>query len=166
MKLSPTTVKELVDIFERSALVTMHVKSDDGELLLSSEATSGASMASPQTSAAAAPASVIGDHLSPTPAGDDVQEPGEASGDALVPVTAPALGAFYHAPRPDQPPYVQVGSRVESDTTVGLIEAMKVYTAVAAGVSGIVREIIVDDNDFVEFGQVLLKVEPEGGDAS
>ncbi len=77
-------------------------------------------------------------------------------------VTAPSLGAFYHAPRPDLPAYVSVGSRVEPETTVGLIEAMKVFTAVTAGVHGVVEEFLAANNEFVQYGQPLLRIAPGG----
>ena len=82
---------------------------------------------------------------------------------SLVAVEAPVVGVFYAAPEPGAEPFVQVGSEVDADTTVGLVEVMKVYTGVSAGLKGRVVEICVDDSQLVEYGQSLFMVEPDGG---
>jgi acetyl-CoA carboxylase biotin carboxyl carrier protein len=78
----------------------------------------------------------------------------------LVAVNAPMVGTFYAQPEPGAPPFVQVGSQVDEETTMGLIEAMKVFTAVRAGARGTVAEIVVRDTEFVEFGRPLFYVRP------
>ncbi|MDR5709800.1 MAG: biotin/lipoyl-containing protein [Armatimonadota bacterium] len=75
-------------------------------------------------------------------------------------IRAPIVGRFYAQPEPGAPPFVAVGSFVEEDTTVGLIEVMKVFNAVRAGVRGVIEEILVQDGQFVEFGQPLFRVRP------
>jgi len=75
-----------------------------------------------------------------------------------IPILAPMVGAFYAAPEPGAPPYVELGAEVSPDSTVGLIEAMKVFTAVAAGVHGVLTEILVSNAEFVEYGQPLAFV--------
>lgn len=76
-------------------------------------------------------------------------------------VTAPMLGAFYRRPAPDQDPFVALGDHVEPDTSVGIIEVMKLMNPVTAGVSGRVAEICADDGELVEFDQVLFRIEPD-----
>ena len=75
-------------------------------------------------------------------------------------VEAPLTGIFYTRPAPDEEPYVQAGSHVEPDDVVGLVETMKMYNEVTADVTGIVREIVVENGSLVEAGQPLLYVEP------
>ena len=75
-------------------------------------------------------------------------------------ITAPLLGTFYVAPEPGAPPFVQVGQQVTEDTTCGLIEVMKVFNSVRAGVRGTVVEIVAPNGGFVEFGQALIIVKP------
>lgn len=77
-----------------------------------------------------------------------------------VAVTAPLLGTFYVAPEPGAPPFVQVGQQVTEDTTVGLIEVMKVFNSVRAGVKGTIVEVVAQNGGFVEFGQTLFIVKP------
>jgi acetyl-CoA carboxylase biotin carboxyl carrier protein len=78
--------------------------------------------------------------------------------DGTVAITAPIMGRFYTKPEPGAAPFVSVGSEIIADSTVGLIEVMKVFTAVRAGESGIISEICVQDTDFIEYGQVLFRV--------
>ena len=80
--------------------------------------------------------------------------------DGFVAVTAPTMGAFYSRPDPSSPPYAEVGTSVDTDDTVGLIEIMKVFNNVNAGVSGIVTEVCVADGEAVEFGQIIIRIRP------
>ena len=75
-------------------------------------------------------------------------------------VTAPILGTFYVAPEPGAPPFVTVGQQVTEDTTCGLIEVMKVFNSVRAGVKGTIVEVVAANGGFVEFGQTLFIVKP------
>lgn len=84
-----------------------------------------------------------------------------ADQEGTVPIKAPMLGTVYRRPSPDAPPYVEIGSFVEEDDTVCLIEVMKVFTAVKAGVRGYITEILIETTEMVEYGQPLLMVRPE-----
>jgi acetyl-CoA carboxylase biotin carboxyl carrier protein len=77
-------------------------------------------------------------------------------------VHAPSLGTFYRAPKPGVPPFVEIGSEITAETEVCLIEVMKLFTTVRAGVEGTVREIYAADAALVEFDQPLFLVEPRG----
>lgn len=80
--------------------------------------------------------------------------------EGMVPITAPLLGTFYVAPEPGAPPFVKVGQQITEDTTVGLIEVMKVFNSVRATVSGTIVEVVAQNGQFVEFGQALFIVKP------
>jgi acetyl-CoA carboxylase biotin carboxyl carrier protein len=90
-------------------------------------------------------------------AGPSTPPPAE---EGLVDVLATTMGHFYARPAPDAPPFVTVGTQVEADTTVGLIEVMKLFNGVPAGAAGTVAQICVQDAQLVEFGQVLMRVRP------
>jgi acetyl-CoA carboxylase biotin carboxyl carrier protein len=79
----------------------------------------------------------------------------------LCEVPSPLLGFFYRAPKPGEPPFVEVGSRVEVDTAIGIIEVMKLMNTVHAGVKGEVIEILTENGAAVEYGEILLRVRPE-----
>jgi len=78
----------------------------------------------------------------------------------LVEIKSPMVGTFYSAPEPGAPPYVKVGSRVAVGQVVCIIEAMKIMNEIEAEVSGLVREVCVENAQPVEFGQPLFRVDP------
>lgn len=86
-----------------------------------------------------------------------------AEEEGLVAIKAPMVGTFFCAPEPGAEPFVSVGSKVDEDTIVGLIEAMKVFTSVMAGVKGEIMRRLVEDSQFVEYGQTLFLVRPDDG---
>jgi acetyl-CoA carboxylase biotin carboxyl carrier protein len=73
-------------------------------------------------------------------------------------VTAPLVGTFYNSSSPDDPPFIKVGDRVEEHSVLCIIEAMKVMNEVKAGVSGILKEILVDNAHPVEFGTKMFRI--------
>jgi acetyl-CoA carboxylase biotin carboxyl carrier protein len=97
-------------------------------------------------------------HIAPPPA-PPVAPPSDVPLHWIA-VTAPNLGTFYRSPKPGAAAYVDIGQPVEVDTEICLIEVMKLFTAVRAGVTGIVRRICAKDAEMVEFGQTLFYIEP------
>jgi acetyl-CoA carboxylase biotin carboxyl carrier protein len=91
-----------------------------------------------------------------------VVEPSVPAGAALKEIRSPMVGTFYSQPEPGAEPYVRVGSRVTAGQTVCIIEAMKIMNEIEAEVTGVVREVCVDDTSPVEYGQVLYRVDPNG----
>jgi acetyl-CoA carboxylase biotin carboxyl carrier protein len=82
--------------------------------------------------------------------------------DGLVAVPAPIVGTFYRSPQPGAAPFVEVGSRVEPDTVIAIIEVMKLMNTVRAGVRGTVTEILLVDGALAEYGETLLRVRKAG----
>ena len=80
----------------------------------------------------------------------------------LKEIRSPMVGTFYKAPEPGAEAYIKVGNRVTSGQTVCIIEAMKIMNEIEAEITGVVREINVEDSQPVEFGQVLFRVDPHG----
>ena len=80
----------------------------------------------------------------------------------LKEIKSPMVGTFYKSPEPGADPYVKAGTRVSPGQTVCIIEAMKIMNEIEAELAGVVREVLVDDAQPVEFGQVLFRVDPNG----
>jgi acetyl-CoA carboxylase biotin carboxyl carrier protein len=92
-----------------------------------------------------------------TPTGSAATLPASAAlGDTI---DAPMIGVFYRRPSPGAEPFVEPGQRVEPDTTIGIIEIMKLMNPITAGKSGIVTEFLVTDAEAVEFGQALATID-------
>jgi acetyl-CoA carboxylase biotin carboxyl carrier protein len=85
-----------------------------------------------------------------------------APSSALKEIRSPMVGTFYKSPEPGAEPYVKVGTRVAVGQTVCIIEAMKIMNEIEAEVAGVVREVLVEDAQPVEFGTVLFRVDPNG----
>jgi acetyl-CoA carboxylase biotin carboxyl carrier protein len=95
------------------------------------------------------------------PAAAAVPPPTAPAGDnGLLTIKSPTVGTFYSAQSPEDPPFVTVGTKVSPQTTVCLIEAMKVFNPIPAECTGTVEAILVKNGDAVEFGQPLFKVRP------
>lgn len=96
-----------------------------------------------------------------TEAAPAVDEPAGEGVAELVAVTASMVGTFYRAEAPGAAPFVEVGSRVEPASVVGLIEVMKMMNSVPAGVAGTIAEVCVENGRPVEYGATLFNVRPE-----
>jgi acetyl-CoA carboxylase biotin carboxyl carrier protein len=97
----------------------------------------------------------------PAPAPAEPPPIGQEAGAARVgeiDVPAPLLGNFYEAPRPGDPPFVQPGDTVDEETTIGIIEVMKLMNPIRAGVSGTVVALLAANGSAVEEGQPLVRV--------
>ncbi|MGH9089177.1 MAG: acetyl-CoA carboxylase biotin carboxyl carrier protein [Acidimicrobiales bacterium] len=100
----------------------------------------------------------------PGPAPMPAAVPAPATNPALpgdIEVTAPMVGIFHRAPAPGAPPYVEPAQRVAATATVGLMESMKIFTAVPAGTAGVVVAVLAANGQSVERGQPLVRVRPD-----
>lgn len=80
----------------------------------------------------------------------------------LIDIKSQTVGTFYSAANPGADPFVKIGSKVTPNSVVGMIEAMKLFNEITAECSGVVVEILVENQQPVEFGQVLMRVDPAG----
>src|SRR5437867_12266001 len=78
----------------------------------------------------------------------------------LVEIKSPMVGTFYSAPEPGAEPYVKVGTRVAAGQVVCIIEAMKIMNEIESEVTGVIREVLLESAQPVEFGQALFRVDP------
>ena len=109
-------------------------------------------------------------HLPVSPGGPAAAAPGGGPAAASAPapsatlkdIKSPMVGTFYKSPEPGAEPYVKVGTRVTPGQTVCIIEAMKIMNEIEAEVTGVVREVLAEDSQPVEFGTVLYRVDPNG----
>jgi acetyl-CoA carboxylase biotin carboxyl carrier protein len=144
-------VKEFIKLLEGSDLKKMTIREKDSELVLEKEDTY-----QPMPTHVSLPSQ----HFTPPPAS---QQPVVSSSEEKKVengsfVTSPLVGTFYRKPAPDQQSFVQNGDRVEADTVVCIIEAMKVMNEVKAGVAGVIDEILVEDAHPVEYGTKMFRI--------
>ncbi|MGO9906978.1 MAG: acetyl-CoA carboxylase biotin carboxyl carrier protein [Solirubrobacteraceae bacterium] len=146
MPLSDEDVREILRIIDESELSELRIDTE-GFSLHVVRGDHGASM---EPAPRPRPAPTVTSEPQPPPA---------KPADGLATIPAPMLGTFYRAEAPGKPPFVEVGSRVEPDTIVCIIEVMKMMNSVPAGVAGTVAEILPDNAALVEYGQPLFRVQ-------
>jgi acetyl-CoA carboxylase biotin carboxyl carrier protein len=143
-------IRQLVELMEQHGLTEIDLRNEQQRIRLRR----GGEEISP---AAAAPPT-----LPPHPASTaPVISPGQRADDEahIVLIRSPMVGTFYGRPHPDAERFVKVGDHISSDTTVCIIEAMKVFNEIPAEVSGTIVAILAEDEEPVEFGKPLFKVD-------
>jgi acetyl-CoA carboxylase biotin carboxyl carrier protein len=152
----PDEIGEIIQAFEEAGFAELHIRFEGFELHL------GADGDVPAVSQLAAPAAppVLESRAAAALAPPAATAVGEAELVGLEIVRAPYLGTFYSAPKPGAPAYVEVGAVVGPDTDVCLIEVMKLFTAVRAGVHGVMERVLARDGAMVEAEQPLFAIRP------
>jgi len=143
-------IKALVALFEASSLSELSLQREHTQLVLKRPSQAAAVFAAPRV--APSPPS----HAQAAPS-EALPQPDQASGHA---VNSPLVGTFYRRPSPEEAPYVEVGTAVKAGDTLCLVEAMKVMNEIKADVPGVVRQICAEDGSVVEYGQVLVVIDP------
>lgn len=158
-------IGQLVEILDKSSFDHLTLELADFKLTVGTGAAApvavaAAPVSAPVVAAAAAPAPVAAAAQPVATAAPVAAKKDQGPVEGLIDVTATTMGRFYSRPDPNSAPFVTVGASVTADSTVGLLEVMKLFNSVAAGVAGTVEQICVEDAELVEFGQVLMRVRP------
>jgi acetyl-CoA carboxylase biotin carboxyl carrier protein len=148
-------IKKLVELMEERGVVELEMEDRKGKIRLVREnhrAPVVAQFTAPPPPLPAQPpvalAAPVGERVTELPASTDVT------------IDSPMVGTFYRAPSPDAKPYVDIGTVVEKDDVVCIIEAMKMMNEIRAEVRGRVRKILVENTQPIEYGQPLFVLEP------
>jgi acetyl-CoA carboxylase biotin carboxyl carrier protein len=165
-------VKKLIEILDGSTVDSIEISTDKGMKIRLSKSPSQrgtVQVATPVSMPALMPAP--GPRLTPAEGlsaygdGAGAQGPGESKAEAkpkLLEVKSPMVGTYYAAPEPGGKPYVTEGTRIAKGQIVCIIEAMKIMNEIESEFVGVVREVLVQDTHPVEYGQVLLRIDPNG----
>ena len=141
-------IKSVIDLMRAHELCEFAIEEPDFKLALK-RGSPGMVMSAPMMAPAAMPPP-------PAPA---APPPAPVPEDNLTPIPSPLVGTFYRASSPDADPFVSVGSRVNKDTVVCIIEAMKVMNEIKAETSGVIKKILVENATAVQYGQPMFLVE-------
>lgn len=158
MALKSADIDALVALFSKSEWDEMLLEIDGEELFLSTDPSARKPMGAAAPAAPATPA-LVAVAAAPAPVAS-VAAPAARPANWIA-IKAANLGTFYKASSPDAAPYVTLGASVTPDSEVCMIEVMKLFTTIRAGVAGIVREICATDGQMVEYGQDLMWIEPK-----
>ena len=139
-------IRQIIELMEQHELVEVDLQEGEEKIKLKR---GGAVPMVAAPVAAAAPAPVA---AAPGPAADNPA--------GTTTINAPMVGTFYAKANPESPPFVKVGDRVSADTIVCIVEAMKVFNEIPAECSGTIVEVLVSDQQAVDFGKPMFRIQP------
>ena len=157
-------VKKLVEMLDESTVDSIEISTEKGMKIRISKTPQqrgGVSVAAPMPIQLPAAAPM----LQAAPSAQGAESAAAARADEAranyLEVKSPMVGTYYRSPAPEAPPYIEVGGHVARGQTLCILEAMKLMNEMESEVSGVVREICVENAEPVEYGQVLFRIEPD-----
>lgn len=156
-------MRELIRLIDKSTINEFTYEKDDSKIKIKKNETGTVQVEAPIVETPVAQAAAP---TAPTPAPaavakeepKKVEEVATESDEDLEEILSPMVGTFYQKPSPESNPYVAVGDKVNEETIVCIVEAMKLFNEIEAELNGEIVEILVNDGDLVEYGQPLFKV--------
>jgi acetyl-CoA carboxylase biotin carboxyl carrier protein len=149
-------IKAIIDLMKKNSITEFELERQDSKIRLKRGLTAGVAGASGDETGSLAAQPMTSSQA--TSAQTSVAAPPAATGE--IEIKSPMIGTFYRAPSPEAGSYAEVGSEVNPDSVVCIIEAMKVMNEIKAEVKGVITQILVENAKPVEFGQPLFKVRP------
>ena len=147
-------IKAIIDLMKKNSISEFEMEKEDFKIKLKR---AGAAVSASEDTIIALPSTTV---LSAIAQGSGSAVSGTAGGANELEIKSPMIGTLYRAPSPESGNYVEIGSEVNPDTVVCIIEAMKVMNEIKAEVRGVITEITSENAKPVEFGQSLFKVRP------
>jgi acetyl-CoA carboxylase biotin carboxyl carrier protein len=152
------TVEALVALMTQNDLSEIYLREGSQHLRLRRGAAIGTVFApATATSHSASPAPASPSTGNPPPATPEAASPGKKN---LLEIKSETVGTFYAQAKPGEPPFAKLGDRVTPNKVVGLVEVMKTYNEIQANCTGVIAEVLVENGKYVEFGEVLFRVDP------
>lgn len=148
-------IKELIEILDQSSLTEINIEDKGNVVNLKKEKET--EIITPQISQQPMQQGVASNPVA-TGSTEETTSDASTTDDNLQTINAPMVGTFYKSPSPEESAYVQVGDSVTNESTVCILEAMKLFNEIQAEVTGEIAEILVEDGQMVEYGQPLFKV--------
>ncbi len=155
--LTRTDIEKLIDVIHQKGIEEFELEQGGTRLRIVSAGRQGSSVPQPTANSAVQPGPLPSQEVaatSSTPGGDTEEDPN------LKKVTSPMVGTFYRSPSPGSKPFVEVGDKVDEDSVLCIIEAMKLMNEIKAEMRGVVRKILVENAQPVEYGQAIYLIEP------
>ena len=149
-------IKAIIDLMRKNSISEFELERQDFKIKLKRGSAGGAATAyeDGSTITYAAPLPLPGGIALPSPASAQSAPSNELE------IKSPMIGTFYRAPSPESASYVEVGTEVNPETVVCIIEAMKVMNEIKAEARGVITQVMLDNAKPVEFGQPLFKIRP------
>lgn len=155
MDLTFETIEALADLVTEKQLAQLTIEEDNKKITIKTAQAVPviASQPAPVAQVASAPVTTVISEASSSVVSES------AASANLYKVTSPMVGTFYRSPSPESPPFVEAGATISKGQTLCIIEAMKLMNELESEVSGVVKRVLIENGQPVEFGQVLMEVE-------
>ena len=151
-------IKAIIDLMKKNSISEFELEKQDFKIRLKRGMNGGAVVMTPSDDSQ--PLIAYAPVAAALPAGNAPAAPTPAAVSVDAEIKSPMIGTFYRAPSPESAEYVEVGTEVNPDTVVCIIEAMKVMNEIKAEVRGVITQVLVESAKPVEFGQPLFKFRP------
>jgi acetyl-CoA carboxylase biotin carboxyl carrier protein len=149
-------IKAIIDLMRKNSVSEFELEKQDFKIKLKRAGNGGSAVYDEPTVVAYAPPPVA----IAAPGAAAAPAPAAPAGTVEQEIKSPMIGTFYRAPSPESAPYIEVGTEVNPETVVCIIEAMKVMNEIKAETKGVVTQVLVENAKPVEFGQPLFRVRP------
>ncbi len=149
-------IKAIIDLMKKNSVSEFELERQDFKIKLKRGGNGGGAVYEEAPVVAYVPPTAI---AAPAPGGAPAAVPAMAPSNEIE-IKSPMIGTFYRSPSPESAPYVEVGTEVNPETVVCIIEAMKVMNEIKAEIKGVITQVLVDNAKPIEFGQPLFKVRP------
>jgi acetyl-CoA carboxylase biotin carboxyl carrier protein len=153
-------LEQIVQLMSANDLNTVDLRDGDKRVVLKRGANVVQYAAAMTQPAMAFPSAAPASQPPAGAAGSSASEAADTADSKLVPIKSPMVGTFYAAPKQGEKPFVSVGSSVNEESDVCIIEAMKVFNVIKAETSGTIAKVMIQDGQPVEHGTVLFLVKP------
>jgi acetyl-CoA carboxylase biotin carboxyl carrier protein len=150
-------IHRLIELMNENDLLELELVEDSKKIRLKKKYDGGARVIAAPVAAMPAPMPAAHAPAAAAPAG----APAPAAHAGTIPIKSPMVGTFYRSANPETPAYVEEGARVTPETTVCLVEAMKVFNEIRAECEGTIVAILVENGQTVEYGQPMFLVKPD-----
>ena len=150
-------IKAIIDLMRKNAISEFELERQDFKIKLKRSGNGGTVVGTPEDPTGLVYAASSAAQVA-APPGTGV--PGSGSASSEIDVKSPMVGTFYRSPSPDSAPYVEIGTEINADAVVCIIEAMKVMNEIKSEVRGVVTQVLIENGKPVEYGQPLFKVRP------
>jgi acetyl-CoA carboxylase biotin carboxyl carrier protein len=149
-------IKAIIDLMKKNSITEFELEQQDSKIRLKRGLNGGASTVQQDDSISAGPVPLTAPLSAPAvqPAAPQPAATGE------IEIKSPMIGTFYRAPSPESANYADVGTEVNPESVVAIIEAMKVMNEIKSEVKGVITQVLIENGKPVEFGQPLFKVRP------
>ena len=153
--MNPKEIKNMIDFIAKSGLAEVNIETEEFKIEVKRSAETTMVASTP----ALAPAPVA---VAPAPSAETPQAAAPALDDTskYIEIKSPMIGTFYRAPKPEDPPFMNVGDSVSAGQRVGIIEAMKLFNEIDSEISGTIVKVLVENASPVEYDQPLFLVDP------